>query len=97
METLSRSMERAEVMVDRIAKVSAIKGDETEVSVAEWCEGDTKSLKVQPSPAFPVDETEVSLFQKDQKGFDGSCFCFCPSSMIFGLIRLVIQYSSKIK
>lgn len=55
-ETLSIPMERAEFMADRITEVSAIKDDETEVSVAACCEEDTKSSMIQPSPAFPIEE-----------------------------------------
>lgn len=46
-------MERAKIRAVRIAKVSTIRGDETEVSVAACWDEDTRSSMIQPSHAIP--------------------------------------------
>lgn len=48
--------ERAKVMAAWTAKVSAIRGDETEVTVAACWDEETRSSVIQPSPALPVVE-----------------------------------------
>lgn len=52
--------ERAKVRAERTAKVSAIRGDETEVSVAVCCDEDSRSSMIQPSPANPDEEFQAA-------------------------------------
>ncbi|RID69149.1 hypothetical protein BRARA_C01260 [Brassica rapa] len=41
-------------MALRTARVSAMRGDETKVAFAAYCDGETRSSTIQPKPAFPV-------------------------------------------
>ena len=52
--------ERAKVMADLTAKVSAVRGDETEVTVAECWVEETRSSMIQPSHVVPVEEFQAA-------------------------------------
>ena len=48
--------EREKFMADRMAKASAIRGDDTCSAIVECCDGETRSSTIQPSHAALVVE-----------------------------------------
>ena len=63
-------------MAERTANVSAMRGDETEVSTAECWNGETRSSTTQPSPAAPVEEFHAASVKIEHRsGFLGkACY-----------------------
>ena len=95
--------ERAKFMADRMAKASAIRGDDTCSAVIECCDSETRSSTIQPSPSALVVEFQPASVKTyrdpDLQGFGsilinsfggGSLDRAEPTSILYPL-RLVFE------